>query len=225
MSMPRRRERAFTLLELLVTVALVAALAVFVLRGSAGAGTAAALRSGQTAIANLFVVARARAMAGGDSARVLFHVDPTSAPAPQRYLRCCVVQVGEAGKWETVTEIFLPRGVYFVPGNFPALPGGLFSPEAWVRDDGVSALRSTALRADRIVSEAIGSTIVEQWASVTIADTGNTSQSGDLVLVSGEPRPIIANESPVRLTNPASARGLTLSTYGLAALVDDRASF
>lgn len=223
--MPQRREGAFTLLELLVTVALVAALAVFALRGSAGAGMSAALRSGQAAVANLFVVARARAMGGGDSARVLFHVDPASAQASQRYLRFCVVQVGEAGNWKTVTEIFLPRGVYFVPGNFPTLPSGLFSSEAWVREDGVSALRSTALRASNLVSEAIESTIVEQWASVTIADTGNTSQSGDLVLVSGEPRPTITGESPVRLTNPASARGLTLSTYGLAAFVDDRASF
>jgi prepilin-type N-terminal cleavage/methylation domain-containing protein len=218
----------FTLLELLVTVALAAVLATFVLRGAMGAGVPASLQSGQAAVANFVAAARARAIGGGDSTRILVHVDTGSPLASQRYLRYFVLQTHRAGEWRTVADLFLPRGVYVVPGNFAALPSGLFSPEPWVRGDGRSPLRSTALRANEIVAEAVESAGPEQWACITIAATGGTMQSGDLVLAAGGPRPagsFAAGEAPVQLGRPELVRGVTLSVYGVAALVDDRMSF
>lgn len=232
---PRRSAgsaEGFTLLELLVVVGLIAAFSFFLLGALRGGGQAAALQSGQATLANLVTAARTRAMASGESARLLLHVDPGSPEAARRYLRYLVLQVQSGGVWPAApaAEIFLPEGVLVVPGNFPTIPAGLFATNPaspWTKSDG-SPLRSTALRAASITSEAINSPVAEQWVNITFTASGTTAQSGDLILALGQVRPpgsFAPGESPVKLANPEQVRGLALSVYGVPVLVGSRAGF
>lgn len=227
---PRSRLAAFTLLELLVVVGLIAALSFVLIGGLGGAGRSAALRSGQATLANLVTAARVKAVASGRPARVLVHLDENSAVQPDRYLRYVVLQVQVAGTWQLVTGAYLPDGVYVVPGNFSRLPAGLFPPSAstpWTRPDG-SALRSTALRNDRITAETLDGAFAEQWVAIGFSAAGTTAQAGDIILAAGRrraPGSYAAGESPVELLGSEQVRGLTLSTYGMPVLVNSRASF
>lgn len=227
-----RQQRGFSLLELLVVVGLIAALALVLLGGLGGGGKAASLQSAQATLANLVSAARMKAQAGGGGARLLIHVDPTSTGDPARFLRYIAIQTQVSGGWEPVpaVEIYLPEGVYVVPGNLASIPAGLFAPGTaipWTKPDN-SPLRSTALRANQVLLLALNSPVAEQWVSVSFAPAGTTAQSGDIILATGHRRPpgsYYPGESPVELENPETVRGLTLSTYGLPALINDRMSF
>lgn len=228
--MKTRAPRAFTLLELLVVIGLIAGLSFFIAGGLSGGGKTAALQSAQSTLAGLVTAARTKAMASGQSARLLVQIDATSTTRPLRYLRYVAVQtLGPAG-WQTMVDAYLPDGVYIVPGNFSAIPAGLFAPgtaSPWAKADG-SALRSTALRANQITTESINSVGAEQWVGITLSASAGTAQPGDLILASGRVRPpgsYPAGESPVELDNPDHVRGLTLSAYGVPALINARTSF
>lgn len=226
----RVRIAGFTLLELLVVIGLIAALSFVLIGGLGGGGRSAALQSAQATLANIVTAARTKAMASGQSSRVLVQVDATITSQPLRFMRCVVVQTQTATGWQTIADTFLPDGVFVVPGNFTAIPAGLFavgSPTPWTKSDG-SALRSTALRQNQITSVTINSTGPEQWVSFTITANGTTGQGGDLIVASGRLRPpgsYLSGESPVELDNPENVRGLTLSSYGVPALINSRTSF
>lgn len=222
--------RAFTLIELLVVMALIATFSFFLISPRSESGRASSLKAAQALFSNLVALARTQAMASGQSCRLLINVDAAGASEPQRYLRYAVVQFQTASGWQTVTDAFLPESVYVVPGNFSALPAGLFAPNAyvpWTKVDN-SALRSTALRSNRITSEAINGGAVEQWVNITFSSTANTTQSGDIILINGRPRTpgsFAEGEAPVVLENPGNVCGLTLSVYGVPALINSRTSF
>jgi len=222
---------AFTLLELLVVVGLIASLSFFLLGGLGGGGRAAALQSAQATMANLVTAARTKATASGQSSRILIHVDAMSTGQPQRFLRYVAVQTPAAGGgWQTFTDTYLPEGVYVVPGNFATIPGGLFATGTsvpWTKVDG-SALRSTALRTNEITTETINAPAAEQWVSITISANAGTIQSGDIIFATGRrraPGSYGIGESPVELVNPETVRGLTLSSYAVPVLINSRSSF
>ncbi len=220
---------AFTLLELLVVAGLVAVLSFVFVGGLGGGGKAAALQSAQATLMNLITAARTKAMASGRSARILVHVDVLSASEPRRYLRYLAIQIQTDTGWQTAADPFLPEGIYIVPGNFAAVPSGLFAagPVPWTRNDG-SALCSTALRSNQITTETINGTVAEQWVGIVFSAQGGTMQSGDIVLAPGKVRPpgsYSPGESPAELDQPENVRGLTLSSYGVPALVNGRRGF
>lgn len=221
---------AFTLLELLVVVGLIAALSFVLVGGLGGGGKAAALQSAQATLANLVTAARVKAMASGQPARVLVCIDPNSTAQPGRYLRYVALQVQVAGTWQLLTETYLPDGVYVVPGNFTSIPAGLFPANTstpWTRSDG-SALRSTVLRNGSITAEAISGNVAEQWVSFSLSAAGTTTQAGDIIVAAGRrraPGSYAVGESPVELENPEQVRGISLSQYGVPVLINSRASF
>lgn len=226
---PRQRPvvAAFTLLELLVVVGLIAALS-FAVFGALGSTRGAALQAAQSTVANLLVVARTKASASGQPTRLLVQFDATSSTAGTRFLRHLVLQVQVNGTWQSLTDVYLPDGVYVMPGNF-AFPAGLLASTdiAWTKSDG-SSLRSTALRNANLTSESVYAGTIEQWMNIPFAAAGTTSASGDVVIAAGRVRPpgsYAVGESPVELQHPDRVRGLTLSSYGVATLINSRASF
>jgi prepilin-type N-terminal cleavage/methylation domain-containing protein len=221
---------AFTLVELLVAIALIAGLTAFLLGDLARNGKTSVLRSAQATISGTLAVARVRALATGNTSRLMLNIDAASSASPPRYLRYLVLQTQIPSGWQTVTELYLPDGIYFVPGDFTSLPEGLFfnGASAWVKSDATTALRSTVLRSAQIVSETINSTSAEQWASFSISGVGTTGQSGDLVLALGRtraPGSFADGESPIELYQPDTVCGITVSAYGLAVSINDRSGF
>ncbi len=224
------RARAFTLFELLVVLGLIAVLS-FILSPKFGAGRqSAALQTAQAMLFNLLSAARTKAQATGQSSRVLIQVDPVNYGQPLRYLRYLAVQTQNPSGWTVFAEAFLPDGIYIVPGNFNALPIGIFPPEltaAWVKSDG-APLRSTALRSSQVIYEAINGPVVEQWVSIVISATAGTAQSGDLIVAPGQgrnPGAYAVGESPIVLVNPARVRGLSLSAYSVPTFIYNLSSF
>lgn len=224
---PRRVIRAFTLLELMVVVGLIAALS-FVLLGALKPGRGSALQAAQGTMANFLVAARSKAAASNQAVRLLVNFNPANADQPSRYLRYVVLQVQSGAGWQSVTDAFLPDGAYVVPGNV-TIPAGLFATanSTWTKPDG-SDLRSTTLRSNNSVTEAINGPTAELWLCLPLAATGTTTASGDLVIAAGRtraPGTFAAGESPVELFNPEEVRGLTVSQYGVATLINSRTSF
>lgn len=227
MTAPRRVTRAFTLLELLVVVGLVAALS-FVVIGSLNSSRGTALQAAQGTIANLLVAARSKATASNQATRLLVNFNSTSADQPSRYLRYVVLQVQVGSVWQSLADAYLPDGVFVVPGNV-TIPAGLFTVAntPWTKVDN-SDLRSTALRSNNSVTDTINGTTTELWLCLPISATGTTAASGDFILAAGRlraPGTYTLGESPVELVNPEEVRGLTVSQYGVATLINSRTSF
>lgn len=223
----RKVPRAFTLLELVVVVGLIAALSL-VLLGALNSGRGSALQAAQGTLANLLVAARSKAVASNQPVRLLVNFNPSNTDQPSRYLRYVVLQAQNGASWQSLADAFLPEGAYVVPGKV-TIPAGLFAAadSSWNKADG-SDLRSTTLRNNNSVTEAINGAATELWLCIPIAAMGTTTASGDLIVAAGRPRApgtFAAGESPVELTNPEEVRGLTVSQYGVATLINSRTSF
>jgi prepilin-type N-terminal cleavage/methylation domain-containing protein len=218
--------QAFTLLELLVVLGLIAALS-FVLLGSlAGGGKSVALQSGQTLVANLITAARIRAVATGNQTRILVHHDTASPLAAGRYLRQLAMEELRAGAWVTLQSAALPDGIYVLPhqNRTPAnlLPGGV----NWIKADGTRLHSSCLFRAP--IQQVVDSATAENWVEIAFSSQGTTATSGQLVLATGRLLPPGAfgpGESPSALDSQETVRGLSVSGYGLAVLINERGSF
>jgi len=216
--------RAFTLIELLLVIGLIAALAAVLAVGLRPAGQSVALQAGQSAVANLLNAARLNALATGHDTRVLLCVDP--APAVDFLRRLAWQEKTDAG-WATQGEIRLPDGVAMLPRNPEAFAGLLTPGLAWTRSDG-AALRSTAYRPGTDVRVAVNAPDSADWSAITFSSAGTTMGSGDLVLGATVNRPLSdrdASQAPLRFVHPDHVRGLSVSGYGLATLVNSREGF
>lgn len=220
----RPRGAGFTLLELLIVLGLVAALAALFITGLAGGGTAAALEAGQATLVNLLTTARNRSMATGRRCRVLVNHEVAAAG----FRRTLVLQEeAAAGEW-TVRETFvLPEGVYVVPHR-TRLPAGLMeNAAAWRRFGQNEVLASSALSLAP-VQAVVGGGEAQAWEYVQFVPAGTVGSSGDLVLGTGRvraPGTFANGESPIVLDGPAAVRGVSLSVYGLVRPVAHHAGF
>jgi type II secretory pathway pseudopilin PulG len=219
---------AFTLLELLVVVGLIAALS-FVLISGLGGGKSAALQSAQATLANMITAARVKASATGCRVRVLIHAETNDAA---RFRRTIVLQQETAlntNTWNSpIMVIGLPDGVYILPYG-KRIPAGFHdNPAAWTKFNSTARLESSSLSASPIAA-AIESPLVGSWDLIQFTPAGTLSTgAGDLVLAAGSPRPpgsYGVGESPVQVSNPDGIRGISISTYGTPVLVNGRASF
>lgn len=214
----------FTLLELLVVLGLVAALSVVLLGGLAGGGKSVALQSGQTLVANLITAARTRAVATGNQTRMLVHHDAGSPLAAERYLRHLALEELRVGSWVTLQSTALPAGVYFLPHQNRTPAGLLPSETAWTKLDGTRLHSSCLFRTP--IQQAVEGTVAENWIEISFTAQGTTATSGQLVLATGRLLPPGSGSgSPVVLDGQETVRGLSISGYGLAVLINERSGF
>jgi type II secretory pathway pseudopilin PulG len=204
---------AFTLLELLVVIGLIAALAGALglkLRAPSGA---VALQAGQGALAGLCGAARARAALGGVNARLVVSADPTDADGALRWWQVVEEDAAHAGRWLSAGDGFcLPRGVYTVPPPGSDVPGDA----AWP-----AARRSTALAAAQAMT--INGAPARLFFYVAFTPRGTTG-GGNLVLAAGRPGPGAAG-FPCSLENSDDVRGVLLRSSGAVTLLNDAGAF
>lgn len=223
---PTHRRSAFTLLELMVVIGLVAGLSFFLISGLTGGGQNSAMQSGQAVVANLLTTARLQAMSSGNFMRVLVQHDPQSQHADERYLRVLALEQLRSGSWETLQVVSLPAGVFVLPHQNQK-PANLFGATGpWLKLDG-SMLHSSALFRP-LVNRAVDSTLTENWAELSFSPLGTTPTSGFIVLGLGRPegpQAEAAGQSPIGLRNADAAVGLQLTPYGLGLFINERAGF
>ncbi len=219
------RSSGFTLVELLVVIAIMGALSAILFGGLSGAGRGAALHSAQAIVANTVAATRSLAMASGHSTRLLINADPESS---ERYRRMLVLMVQTStGAWELREVFTLPRGTYVIPYK-NNIPVGLFdNPNSWTKFEDTETLASSVLSKTPLTIS-VNSTVVETWEYIQFAAYGTMSTNGNLIVASGRIRPkteVNVGESPIELDSADKVRGVILSSYGLARMVNDRSGF
>jgi hypothetical protein len=211
-------------LELLVVAGLVAVLS-FAFLGGLGAEKSVALSSARSTVAGLLAAARARAVAGGTTTRVLVNLGTAGAATPRRFLRYLVMQeqaVGGGG-WATVAAVYLPAGVGVLPDAAHQAPGLLADATSWTGANG-GALQSSALSA-LAEPAAVSGFPEDSWSLISFTAAGAPAPAGGaIMLATARPMPP-GHDPPVQFLNPHNVRGLILSRYGVPLLVDDSGEF
>ncbi len=226
---------AFTILELLVVIGLIAALSVFLFSGLAGGGKSAALHSAQATVSSLVTTARTKAPATNRKTRLLVNIETGS---PERYLRFLVLQLARQpgsspADWDTIQSLFLPTGAYVVPAS---LTGLVNDATQWRRVSDPAADLTSDIFQNQSLSYAIeGDATAQLWTGVAFTSNGTLAAlgggpppKGSIVLALGQPRPpgsYAAGEPPIQLGNAQTVRGLVLSAYGVPALLNERSAF
>lgn len=205
---------AFTLLELLVVIALTAALAGalgLALRAPTGA---VALQAAQGTLAGLCGAARARAAFAGVNARLVVGADPADADGALRWWQIVQEDPANPGCWLAAGGGFwLPRGTYAVPPPGGAVPGVPTWP---------STRRSTAFSSPS-TALTINGAPAGLFYFVQFTPRGTTG-GGSLVLAAGRPA-ADPTGLPCALENPDDLRGVLLRTSGGVTLLNDAGAF
>lgn len=212
--LPRRRA-AFTLIELMVVIGIIALLA-------GGAGIAlrgnnpeASLRNAQGLAMSVLAAARGQAALSQTTARIIVQADSSKADFLRSFR--IVVRDGDEdeNKWKQVgTTVVLPEGIYIVPS-------GSLDDVKYENDNGAwtAGRRSTLFDA---VGPVFGVTIENEEVLISkdISPLGNLD-GGRIVLTAGR----TTGPTQVSLFNASAVRGLEVSRYGVASLINDSSSF
>ncbi len=222
-------QRGFSLMELLVVVALIAGLAVLLIGGVGTGGKAAALGSAQATMANVITAARTKAMASGVRVRILVHADARDAVRFRRLIALQQETSYLSNAWSAAYEqVSLPEGICVLP-RATRVPEGFYEGGIpWIKASGGGVLHSSALDSD-VVSAAVDRADEETWEVIQFTPFGTVSpNAGDLVLTTvarRAPGSFAEGESPVRAEDAERVRGIAISTYGVPMLLNGRSSF
>ena len=222
----RRRflTRGFTLVELLVVVALMAVATVVAVSFSRGAGSGAARDAAVALLASRLAEARSLATSRGSEARLFVHADTAE---PERYLRYVVVCAPDGAGWRPVDAgSFLPEGIVVLPpGALPtAGPGAIARPgDDWSRPTGGGTLRSTVLKPYSTAGSDPAVLGTTAWWIVHFSPQGGVL-AGDLVVAVGRAQ---SEGIPVTVVceQPDNVAGFSVSQYGVATFARGRRDF
>ena len=209
--MTTRHIRAFTLIELLAVIAVVAVFAAAVGLTLRRPGESVALRAGQDVLAVMLEATRGRAALTGQNARLVVQVDVLAPGCHLRRMQIVHEDPAASGNWLAGDSgVELPRGVFVVPPTAADMPAN----SSWP-----AARRSTAFPASA-QPMTINGVVTGSLYYVQFTPRGTTG-GGALVLAMGH----VSGESGVTLDNPDDVRGVMLRTSGAFTLLNDAAAF
>lgn len=210
-----RATQAFTLIELLVVIGIIAVLASGVGLALRGNNPEASLRAAQGLAVGALSSARGQAALTQSNARIIVQADSNDLNF-LRSIRIVVPDSATPGSWKQVGgEIILPENVYVVP------PTGTLTGVTFVTANGAwnvgrnSTLFNAATAAVTGLTNATTSLI-----SKDISPLG-TVEGGRIVVTPGRR----TSATAITLDNASAVRGLVVSRYGVASLVDEATSF
>jgi prepilin-type N-terminal cleavage/methylation domain-containing protein len=221
--MPFRRHNAFTLIELLVVIGLMALLAGTLGLALRETSPSLALQSAQATVASFLAGARGEAALRQNRAMLVVDADRAS----ERFLRGVSIAVESApdsGHWRiTGADAVLPQGIYVVPRD-ATLDGVAFAADG---DTGSSwrAQRRSSLelaRAGSIAPSAVNPAGRYLCMTAPLTPLGTASSGGGDKLVLATAR---RSSEGVRFDRPELLRGIALSSYGVALLINDATGF
>lgn len=235
------RRRAFTLMELLIVIGLIAVLATGLAVAFGRGSDSVSLQAAQANVANVVAQARALAISSGRRTRVLV---PTDASRTDQFLRRLVLQqvrdsTASPLQWDTVASVELPDGIYVAPRNPSGFSGLLDPARDWRRRPGGNDLMGSTLFAgdpqtvdlqdglEPVVCEGISFTDRGTIARIDGAGSpGFTALPLTVMVLPGRQLPPDQNRAvSIQLNNPDAVRGVLVSTYGIPTLVHERSGF
>lgn len=209
----RSRRSAFTLIELLVVIGIIAVLAGGVGIAMRGKNPTAALRGGQGVVVSALSAARGQAALTQSNAELWVEAD---SPTDGGFLRRIIVVVNGA---QVGSDIVLPEGAYIVPGT-------TFTGVSLVEADGSGTWPSAQIstffnsRQSKTINGASPKQYLVSSGSFTAFGTINGT-SGKIVVGSGAS----TSATNLEISNPKAARGVLISRYGVATVVNEAGSF
>lgn len=208
---------AFTLIEILVVLGVIAVLAALVFVSVGGSSQTVVLRTAQATVANALNAARSRAMAKGVNVALAVHNDPANEERYRR--RIAVVENITSGP--VVVAVFeLPRQVAVLPHR-SRFVSEMRAAGEWVGGYSGNALGSTFLGST--IALAIEGTAAENWEYRDVTPNGTVAGAGSIVI--GAVRMNPGGNYPIVFESPDQVLGLTVSSYGLARVINDRLGF
>jgi prepilin-type N-terminal cleavage/methylation domain-containing protein len=212
---------AFTLIELLVVIGIIAATAGVLGLALRDGSPTAALQSAQGIFASLLSAARSQAALNQNSAVLAVEADDKS-DGFLRNIHIAVETSPGSGKWNLVSDTTLPAGIYVVPPVNTSVNGASYTTE-WLQDK--YQYRHSSLYAPATIEFATGTSSILYLKSVA-----QFSSSGKLIVSSGGDRFVLAparrtSSSTLVFENPELVRGVVLSAYGTAILINDGTGF
>lgn len=214
---PNSQRHAFTLIELLVVIGVIAVLAAVVFAGLSGSDRGVALRSAQATMANALNAARTRAVTKGVNVALMVQNDPGN---PDRYRRVVAVVETVTGTPVVVSIFELPEHVAVLPSR-TRFTADMREPGDWVGGYSGNGLGSTFLGST--ISVAIADTATENWEYRDITPNGTVAGAGSIVVGTVRNQP--GGTYPIIFVSPEQVRGLTVSSYALARMINDRQGF
>jgi len=190
---------------------------------------ASALQNGQYAISSLLSGARARAALSQTDARLFVNASPGSDGFLREFY--IATQTGTPStRWVVAGDpVLLPLGIYLVPlgpngTKFPSTDVEL-APEAggaWPVTSSSNAIdSSTGDETLQIVAGTVLTGAVYRQVQ-TLTVRGTTSGPGSRIVLSGGE---FIDGNKIKFTKPEFVRGVKISSYGVASLINDASGF
>jgi prepilin-type N-terminal cleavage/methylation domain-containing protein len=216
---PRRFQRGFTMVELLVVIGLIAVLAggIGLALGKGNRGTS--LQTAQATLSSTLSGARAQAALTLNTAAIFVNAEPTS----DNFLREFRIAVDTdpsttSENWQVRGDpIILPSGIYLVPPStaFPA--SQVDFQNTW------TGLYTTAYSATAITlrDNADVAISTDRYNRISSYSVQGTTAPRQIVLSPGE----LQSGGQIVLDKPDFVRGLVVSQYGVASFINEAGAF
>ena len=218
-----RRLDAYTLLELLVVIGVVALMAGGIGLALRDGTPTVALQSAQGTVASLLTAAQSQAALAQNRTMLVVDADP-SGVSFLRGIHIAVETTQNSGRWHLSGDITLPPGIYVVPGGATTVNG-----VSYVADDTTVSVwparrRSTLQVVLPGAVPAGAGNPAGIYLSMTAPFTGLAATSmggGDKFVLAAARR----NTAGINFYNAELVRGIALSAYGVAILINDGPGF
>lgn len=231
----------FTLIEMLVVIAIIALVSGTLFMALRGSDPVISLQSGQASVSTALTAARGNAALTQRDAILALAADPTDSDRYLHYLAIFVQDVDTngnsvSGKWKQVGDgILLTGGAYIVPPDAPIVPYAVLTGTSSDWDN----LKSTAFDTPPVVlqdfsGKTLGTYYVTAFHFTPQGGTSTKSIKGgsDRKIVVAQGAPVSAGLGSggealtgVQFTAASNVRGAVLSNYGVPTLIDDAEGF